>query len=152
MRTTTRCLIKPAPMKRSQKNIMLHQLVDQVTQNLMPRIVEQKSLMVNDLHKEMLVTTNEEILTTVLRNLLNTIVTHSQNNCIRISAKIFGNIVLLHVKDSDNRHEEAIAGSLIQVAPLAEKIGGCITLNNYTAKGTTVAFSFYNNEQKAYIS
>lgn len=131
-------------MKNSQRTVALYKLVDQVAQYLMPRIVEQKSFIINDLNKEMLVTTDEGILITVLRNLLDAIITHSQSNCIRISAKAFGNIVLLYVKDSDNKHEEAIAGCLIQVAPLAEKIGGCITLNNYTAKGTTVAFSFYN--------
>lgn len=136
-------------MKNTQRTVVLHQLVDQVAQSLRLRIIEQKSFMINDLNPEMRVTTDENMLTHVLNNLLDTLITYTQNNCICISSKVFGNIVLLHIKDSSDLREEDFAGCLLVMEPLAEKLGGCITLNNHCSIGTTVAFSFYNHQHVA---
>ena len=136
-------------MKKTFVSVSLHQLVDQLTASLLPRTTKQRSFIVNDVQREMLVSTDKNILATVISNLLNTTLAHTQSNCIRISAKLFGNIVLLQVKDTDNRHDEAITGSLPQVEYLAEKIGGCVTLTSNKLKGTTVVFSFYNQQQAA---
>ena len=95
----------------------------------------------------MLVCTDEKIQATVLSSLLGTTITHTQNNCIRVSAKFFGNIILMHVKDNDNHHDRAITDCLYQVEIIAEKLGGCITISNNKVNGTTVVFSFFNNEQ-----
>jgi len=40
------------------------------------------------------------MLASVLSGLLSAVVTHSKNSCIRLSAKIYGNVVLVQVKDS----------------------------------------------------
>lgn len=141
--------LKPCFMKTTKRPLVLHQLIDQLLQSFLPHIVQQKSFIVNDIKKEMLVCTDENILASVLSNLLSTTINYTQNNCIRISAKLYGNIILLHVKDNDNRHDEALTDSLLQVEPLAEKIGGCITISNNKMNGTTVAVSFYNQQLAA---
>lgn len=136
-------------MKRTQKTVALHQLVNQVSQSLMPRMVGQRNLMINDLHKEMWVTTDENILVSVLRTLLDATVTHSQSNCIRVSAKIYGNIILVQIKSDNTNLDGSIADSLYRIDLLAEQLGGCVTVSNNYVKGTTVAFSFYNQKQVA---
>ena len=136
-------------MKNTQRTVALHQLVDHVVVSLIHRVVQQRSFIINDLKQEMLVTTDENILTTVLSSLLDTTISNTQNNCIRVSAKFFGNIILIYIKDNDDGHDTAIFECLHQVERVAEKLGGCVTLTNNKVKGTTVAFSFYNGQNPA---
>ena len=136
-------------MRNTQIPVALHQLIDQLVYSLLPQTTQQKSLIVNDVQQGLLVNTDKNILTTVLSNLLDTTIMHTQNNCIRISAKFFGNITLIHVKDNDNLHDRAIIDSMYQVESMAEKLGGCITISNNRVNGTTVAFSVFNNQQVA---
>ncbi len=136
-------------MKPTQKPVALHHLVDELLISLLPQTIRRKSFIVNDVKQEMLLSTDENILATVLSNLLDTTISHTQNNCIRVSAKFFGNITLIHVKDNDNRHDGAITNCMYQVEQLAEKLGGCITISNNKVNGTTVAFSIFNNQRVA---
>ena len=85
-------------MRNTQIPVALHQFVDQLVCSLLPQTTEQKSLVVNDVQKGMLVNTDKNILTTVLSKLPDTTIMHTQDNCIRISAKFLENITLIHVK------------------------------------------------------
>lgn len=124
----------------------LRQLVDQLSLCLLPQVVRQKILIVNDIQQELFVNTDKNILASVISSLLNITILHSQNSCIRVSAKYFGNITLVHVTNNDRSLEGVIAHSLKQIQPLAEKLGGCVEVTNNKTKGTTVAFTFNNNQ------
>jgi hypothetical protein len=50
---------------------------------------------------------------------------------------------------NDIRHDHAISAGLHQIQPLAEKLGGCISITNNRIKGTTVAFTFLNLTEAA---
>ncbi|MGH2553266.1 MAG: hypothetical protein ACRDEB_06090, partial [Chitinophagaceae bacterium] len=125
------------------------ELVDRLLIKLLPQTVQHRSFIVNDVEPGTLLNTDENMLTSVLSNLLNTTISHTQSNCIHVSAKFFGNIALIHLRDNDGGHDQAISDSLYQVEPLAEKLGGCITISNNKANGTTVAFSIFNQQQVA---
>ena len=136
------CLNLPEPKPYST----LSQLVDQLTIGFLPRTEHQKNLIVNDVKQELFINTDKNILASVLSNLLNITITHSENNCIRVSAKLFGNITLVHVKNEDSTLDGAITQSLKQLQPMAEKLGGCVAVTHNKLKGTTVALTF-NNKQ-----
>ena len=127
----------------------LGQLVDLLSINLQSKTVEHRSLIVNDIKQEMFVNTDKNILATVLNNLLSITIANSQNNSIHVSAKLFGNIILVHVKNNDISLDQAITQSLKQIQPMAEKLGGCVAVTHNKLKGTTVAFTFNNNQMVA---
>ena len=127
----------------------LGQLVDLLSTNLLPQTMEHRSCIVNDIKQEMFVNTDNNIIATVLNNLLNITITNSQNNSIHVSAKLFGNIILVHVKNNDKSLDQAITQSLKQIQPMAEKLGGCVAVTHNKLKGTTVAFTFNNNKMEA---
>ncbi len=127
----------------------LGQLVDLLSINLLPQTAEHRNRIVNDIKQEMFVNTDKNILATVLNNLLNITIANSQNNSIHVSAKLFGNIILVHVKNNDNSLDQAITQSLKQIQPMAEKLGGCVAVTHNKIKGTTVAFTFNNNQMIA---
>ena len=62
---------------------------------------------------------------------------------------MFGNIVLLYIRDNDNKCNNGISNNLFNVESMAEKLGGCLTISNNRIKGNTIAFSFYNNQLAA---
>src|SRR5881394_1016210 len=115
-------------LNKVESYFTLSELVDQLATSLLPQTVEKKSVIVNEVQQEMPVHADKDILATVLSNLLIITVAHTENNCIRVRAKFYGNIILVHVKNDDSSHDGAIAQSLKQIQPLAEKLGGCIAI------------------------
>ena len=129
--------------------IDLNNLVNKLTSSILPMAVDKKSFFINDIRGKMMVCADEDILASVLSILLNTAVSETENNCIRISTKMFGNIVLLYICDNCNKGNNGIANNLFKVETMAEKLGGCLTITNNRIKGNTIAFSFYNNQLAA---
>ena len=136
-------------MKAGNDKIALNLLVNWLRNKLFFKPILQKYFLINDIEKDLIVSANEEILAKAIGDILEAIVTHSQNNCIRISAKSFGNIILLYVKDIDSKQNNAIANSLFLTESMAGQLGGCFTLSSNRNKETTFAFSFYNNQLAA---
>lgn len=134
----------PGNTPKTQDPIILHKLVDQLMQSLLPRAIQQRNLIVNDVQHEMLVSADKNMLASVLGSLLYDTVAHASNNCIRITAKSYGRITLIHVRNSENRDDRSIVSNLHQIQPLAEKLGGCVSVTNNRINGTTVAFTFLN--------
>lgn len=131
------------PRSATGKSLPLRKLVDQLVVSLLPRTTELRTLIVNDISQELEVSTDQHILASVLCCLLYNTVTHSESNCIRISAKAFGYTTLVHVRNNCRENEMLIV-VINEARPLAEKLGGCISVTNNDASGTTIAFTFLN--------
>lgn len=84
------------------------------------------------------------MLASVLSGLLSAVVTHSKNSCIRLSAKIYGNVVLVQVKDSTASNTGAVENEVRQLQPIAEKMLGSVIVNSYRKNMTTITFAFPN--------
>jgi len=136
---------KLATLMNAQPYETLNELVDQLMVSLLPRTLQQKSLIVNDVPDELFVNTDKNVLATIVSYLLNETVSNTEHNCIRVTAKKFGNITLVHVKNNDISHEISISNGLQYIQPMAEKLGGCISITSNKIKGTTIAFTFNNN-------
>jgi hypothetical protein len=125
--------------------ISLCKCINQVIVDLQSGTSEQNNTIINDVQKEMLVSTDKETLTTILTCLLNTMVINTQNNKIHLSAKLIGNITLMHIRSIHAAFSDEITESLKKTESLAERLGGCITISNNSVHGLTLAFTFINN-------
>ena len=123
----------------------LHVIVDRISISSISSATQRHSFIVNDVPADMQVTTDENMLATVLGSLLNTIITHSKNCCIRVSAKLFGKVALIQLKETHSFNDESFNGNIRQLQNLAEKIGGTISICRDRSKETTVVFSFAND-------
>lgn len=130
--------------KQTYTCITLHKLVNQVIAGLPSRTAKQIEFIANDVQERMLVSTDKDTLGIILGFLLSTTTMYSQNNTIRLSAKLIGSITLIHVKTSDTGNSDIIAEDFHKIQPLAEKLGGCITVSNYKMHGISLAFTFIN--------
>lgn len=132
--------------KKSRTCLPLRQLVNQVMIDLLPRNLQQKNFIVNDVEKGILVNNPKNILTNVISCLLSTAIVYTNHNCIHISANLSGNTTWLHIKTTDTCHDRAITNRLRHVNLMTEKIDGCITVTNNKVSGTTLDFNFRNRE------
>lgn len=129
----------------TQNLLPLHSIVSRISASSLPSATRKHSFIVNDVPADLQVNTDENMLATIFGSLLHTVISHTENCCIRISAKTFGKVILLHLKETHRLSTPAFTGSLRQVQQLAEKIGGTVSVNNNRGEATTILFSFVNN-------
>lgn len=121
----------------------LHELTTRLVQNFIPGASSNKSFFVNEIQRRFPLRTNQQMLASVLNGLLSAVVTHSKNSCIRLSAKIYGNVVLVQVKGSTASNAGAIENEVRQLQPIAEKMLGSVIVNSHR-KNRTITFAFPN--------
>ena len=122
----------------------LHHLVERLSDSLAPAARRNKSFIINNVQEDICAEVNETMVASVLTRLMNIVILHTENSCIRISAKTFGNVVLVHVKDDGCLNYDSISHNLTEIQAQAEKIGGFVGFTSYRNKLTTIAFSFMN--------
>ena len=122
----------------------LHNVVGRLIKSLAPAARRHKSYIVNDVPVEIRTGVNENLLASVLGSLINAVLRNTQNSCIRITAKFYGNVVLMHIKDNGCINYSSISQNLAEIQPQVEKLNGFIGLTSYRNKLTTIAFSFVN--------
>jgi hypothetical protein len=125
--------------------IALYKCISQVITDLQSCTTERSNIIINDVLPGMLVSTDKNLLTSVTSNLLGTIVMNSQDNTIHISAKLIGNITLIHVRSSNAASNDSIIDAMQKIELLAETLGGCLTISNNRMNGLTLAFTFINH-------
>ena len=122
----------------------LHHLVNRLSESLEPAVRRNKNLILNNIQEDICPEINENMVASVLSRLMNLVILHTENSCIRISAKTFGNVVLIHVKDDGCLNYDSISLKLTEIQAQAEKIGGFVGFTSYRNRLTTIAFSFMN--------
>jgi hypothetical protein len=122
----------------------LRQLIDDLLDSIASAAILNDSFFVNDIPDDLDIDTDPQLVASVLGRMLSTVAKHSKSSCIRVSAKIYHDVVLVHIKDCNSSYNYDIYHNLQELKPLAEKIGGIIDVNSYRLKVTTVVFSFPN--------
>jgi hypothetical protein len=137
-------LLNPEGIAGQQEEISLQQVVSRLVAGSLPAAVRNKSFMINDIPAGMKLVGNTDLIAVVLSNLFNTVATHAENSCIRISAKIYSDVILVQLRDRNCINKLTIANSLQEAQPIAESIGGYIGITSQRKRETTIVFSFPN--------
>ena len=122
----------------------LHQLVDRLITSFLPTAVRHHNVFINDIPVDMPVEYNNEWVASVISGMIATITGNSKNNCIRLSAKKYGYVFVLEIKSTARATNHPLNPDLQQMQQLAEKIGGCLFINNQNEEKTMMSFSFPN--------
>jgi len=128
-----------------QSPIVLQETVSRILSGCIPSATRKNSFIINDVPSDMHVSTDEHMLASVFGAILNAVITHTENTCIRISAKFYGKVVLLHLKETHRLNSSSFVANLRQIQQLAEKIGGTVSISSHEGEATTIVFSFQNN-------
>ena len=127
----------------------LQELVDKLVTGELSAALQKESFIVNEVPGELVIATDENMLAGVLRGLLHTVVSNARNSCIRVAAKVYGDIVLVHVRETRRANSKTIMEQLGKIQSLAEKVRGCVTVCNQQEETITLAFSFFNGTKAA---
>ena len=110
--------------------ISLHELVSELVQSLLPATVRRHNLVLNEIPRDLRVGADENMLAYVLWSLINGAIHSTQNECIHIEAITVGARLVIRIKDVGAHFHHTISREYRQVQHVAEKLGGCISIEN----------------------
>jgi K+-sensing histidine kinase KdpD len=121
----------------------LHGIVTNLIHGIAPLALHNKNYVVNNVPPDLQVAANGSIISSVLDNLFHTAIRHTQNSVILISARVYGQAVLLQVK-SRGTVSPSLSAELGQVCMKAKKTGGVIELTRHETEQASIAYCFLN--------
>lgn len=130
--------------KMFQHKQPLQRLVDSIVSQITPETVAGNSRIVNEINPLLVLKTDPEIVESVIRDLITTLLENNRNRHIRISAKEYGNILLVHVKDFNNENPTMSETLPFSIIDKAKMISGYVGVTRHFDNTTVVAFSFPN--------
>ena len=119
-------------------------IVDNIVTTLLPKATMNKSFFVNDIPDRFQLGRNSEAIASVIGSLLSTVVSYAKDSCIWLSAKLYGNVILVHVKSSNGFQSPAIKGQIRKLQALAGKNRGTIGLTICQNHITSLTLEFSN--------
>jgi len=138
-------LLIPATQAKPVTN-SLYNIVTLIAGSMEHTANDNKSFIINDVPEDIVIDTDEQLLASVLSNLMSEVIMHTRDGCIRITAKLFRNVVLLHVKNDGSLNYDSVSQKMTKMQAQAEKLGGFVGFTSYRNKLTTIAFSFMNKQ------
>src|ERR1700748_1544977 len=111
------------------KTISLHRFVDELTAGLLPRAVSRKTIIINQIDRDLEVGSDENLLAFVLWNLLDRAVDSTQSECIHIESVKMGESTMIRVRNAGVYFYRNCANCFRQVQYAAEKLGGTISID-----------------------
>lgn len=104
-----------------------------------------KSLRVNnDITDNLVIYNDVSKVSHVLQHVLKSVFSTSQQNQIRITAKTYSDVVLIHLRDADGLDEDRVRPALLDMQSCVEELGGFLDITSHRPSETTIAFSFPN--------
>lgn len=124
----------------------LHHMVNRLAISSLPMAIRNRSFIVNDVPDELFVSTDSNVLASVLSGLIQSLIIYTTNGCVRVSANRQDDTILIQVKDNGQCDKMSVEKRIAQVRPLAEKLGGALSV---TDNGTNVIMFAFRNILKA---
>ncbi len=132
----------PAAPTFSTPSVSLHNIVSRLQTGLMADAVDKKSLIINDVDKDLSVCADEDILAYVVGGILSNAVYSSSNSCIRVETIRDSTGTRLYVRNNGAFTYQSNMISLGDMLQAARRIGGGIGLKSEAGGRLTVMFIF----------
>jgi hypothetical protein len=131
--------------QQSTQSGKLNDVVDQLVKTLLPQAYKNKNYFVNDIPDHFQVGKDSQVIATVLGGLLSTAVSYAKGCRIWLSAKVYGNIILVHVKNSNGICYNTVGSRLQVLQSLAVRTNGSVGYTTHQSSITSLTFGFSNS-------
>jgi hypothetical protein len=126
-----------------QTKLSLHYAVDELVKTSLAATNFNRNTILNNISPSLYITSNEEVILSVILRIVEGVITHASDSVIYISGKeLYDKMIEVKIKDENCYNTYAVAVSLQDAVPMAEKIGGHLDITNQKQKITTIAFRF----------
>jgi len=124
--------------------ITLQRLVNALINVKLESVVRKHSFFINEVQGNLPLNADRNVVANVLDSLIQNVLNETSSSCIRISAKEYSQVLLIHIYDN---HEadygaENVVSDKVRVE--ANKIGGFVGITRHQKNQTVIAFSFPN--------
>jgi len=127
-------------MKLSE--VSLQQLINQLLGNQMSTAFRNKSVVTNEISRDIQLSKDKIAVAPVIRHLLATVISNARNGEIYISAERFRDIIILHVQDRNNYNGYALDYSIKAMETEATSAGGSLTIEGAQKRVVNISLSF----------
>jgi len=124
--------------------ITLERLVHALINVKLESVVRKQSFFINEVQRNVPLKADRNVVTNVLDSLLQNVLNETSSSCIRISAKEYSQVLLIHIYDNHEADYGAENVVSDQVRVEAKKIGGFVGITRHQKNQTVIAFSFPN--------
>lgn len=111
-------------------------------------VTDNRPHIINDVPENLLLRNDACMIQSVLKGLVSSIMNDAPGRAIRIAAKIYTDIVLLHIRQ-DGEEQTDVPENMKELQVLASRINGVVNITSCRANVTTFAFSFPNAQSAA---
>jgi len=125
--------------------VPLNRLVNSLTKTFLEPAVTRRSFIVNHIHPDITVTTDEQMLALALGAVLKSAISCTENECIQIDAALSGNQTFIWVKDRQTRFYTNLSSDISFLQSVIAKLGGSVSISSDRYKGTIITFTLSNN-------
>ncbi|WP_276500207.1 hypothetical protein [Terrimonas pollutisoli] len=125
-------------------NAALNDLADQLVQTFVVKANQRNICLVNEIPPHLQLKADIQMTASIVSGLLASLVSHAMDTCIRLSAKKYGNVILLQARDGGSLNSSLVEAQLQVLQPLAEKLKGSIAITSQRKNATTITFGFPN--------
>lgn len=124
--------------------ITLERLVHALINVKLESVVRKQSFFINEIQRNVPLMADRSVVTNVLDSLLQNVLSETNSSCIRISAKEYSQVLLIHIYDNHEADHAVknVISELVRVE--AKKIGGYVGITRHQKNQTVIAFSFPN--------
>ncbi len=124
--------------------LSLQHIVQSLVVNYHTAAVSQNSFFVNEVPATLAIAADKGTLTDLLGNIFSLVANYCRDTCIKISAKAYHDVIVMHIKDTSTFNNYVLTSQLQNLQTGADKIGGFLEITSQRKKETTIAFSFIN--------
>ncbi len=121
----------------------LYELTDFLVTKFKPEVTSNKSVFINEIPAHLELVADKQLLSSVLNKLFSVVASYTKDSCIRLSAKKYGNTVLIKLKESSSLNRVVVEKEIVKLKQLAEQLHGSVGITGQR-KLTTITFGFPN--------
>jgi hypothetical protein len=122
----------------------LHELTSRLVNTFIDEATRNQNFFINEIPCDLLLEADPGLFASVLRGILSAVVYSAKNSCIRLTVKVFGDVILVQVKESNGLNSHFMEVALLEFLPIAEKMRGSVSVTSQRKKITTITFGFPN--------
>ena len=125
-------------------NLPLKKLVNALIAVKLDEGTRKSSFFINEIKESVTLNADRQVVSNVLDHLFRNVLCETDKTCIRISAKTYSNVLLIHI--CGNQEEKPRATGLVcdEIRKEASRIGGYVGLTRMEKNRMVIAFSFPN--------
>ena len=137
-------MLHSVPPESIRESRVLREVVGHLITSYRDNASGSKNVFVNEIPGHLQLNIDPQWMASVLSGLLSAVTYFAKDSCIRLTAKFYGNVILVQVKDSGSCDINAIESQIRKLQPLAESMKGTVGVTSRRNNMTTITLGFPN--------